>query len=159
MTDQPADPSDDFWGTTVERSTRTATNAYNAPGQPEYQLRAHATTATQAVNYEHATCARAARPRTIERIPLTLVQDPVLLQSRHCPCAPSSLTVSKMHARRLQIRRHPTTDSHVSRVCLKDGDVIVARVKHRGSFLSALPKYSRMRALPARRRKYGDDTP
>ncbi|KAL3190086.1 hypothetical protein MRX96_020408 [Rhipicephalus microplus] len=53
MTDEPVDPLGDFSGTTSEPTTRTVTTTYNAPGQPELQLPACATTSTQAVN-EHA---------------------------------------------------------------------------------------------------------
>ncbi|KAL3251731.1 hypothetical protein MRX96_000399 [Rhipicephalus microplus] len=104
-------------------------------------------------------CARAARHQTFEKILRTLVQDPVLLRSLRLLCEPCPLTSPEMQAPRLQIRRHPSTASHVSRLCVRDDDVVVLRAKHTGSFPPTLPKHPNVREFVARRRKYGEDTP
>ncbi|KAL3214488.1 hypothetical protein MRX96_051466 [Rhipicephalus microplus] len=104
-------------------------------------------------------CARAARHQTFEKIQPPLVQGLVLLQGLHFLCATTFLTTPEMQVPSLEIRRHPNTASHASRMCLKDGDVHVRRAKRTGSFAPALPRYRRVRAFVARRRKYGEDTP
>ncbi|KAL3197610.1 hypothetical protein MRX96_044875 [Rhipicephalus microplus] len=158
MKDEPTDPPGDSSGITAESTTRTVTTTYNAPGPQESLLPAYATTATQAVNEHAALRACCSSP--------DLRQNTTNTGSRPSPTAEPALPLGtillngpEMQAPQLRIRRHPTAASHVSRLCLKDVDVIVPRVKRTRSFPSVLPKYPRVRIFAARRRKYGEDTP